>query len=319
VKSIWKLLLITFLIATDSMQPLAAAVFDRRGHKLPEARLDPDRVDWQLLDSRQHTTYSGIGLITIREFSNCTGFFIYTNNQAPAYVVTNGHCIDLINNLLAPTEIVVDRRLRQTGRSAAVLTYTPDYFAKPHRSRRTYKVQKILYATMKNSDLALLELPLTQEELIRTGITPLTIAQQPAKPGQRIDVVGVPGEAIPNNRQFLHRSSCLLGPTVRVKEGVYQWPQAIRNRCSVVGGMSGSPMLSQGQAVGIINTGGGNDRLRNLCTLNNPCEVGANGLPQNTVNENYGQPIDQLPGCFNDRGLFDLARSSCRLEKPRRT
>jgi hypothetical protein len=318
VKPIWKLLLVVFLLAIDSTTPLAAAVFDRKGNKLPEVGLDPDRVDWQLLESRQNIGYSGIGLITIREFSNCTGFFIATSNQAPAYVVTNGHCIDLIENLLSPTEIVVDRRLRQSGRSAAVLSYTPDYFANPHRSRRTYKVQRILYATMKNSDLAILELPISQGDLIRTGITPLTIAPQPAKPGQRIDVVGVPGSVIPNNRQFLHRSSCLLGPTVLVKEGVYQWTQAIRNRCSVVGGMSGSPMIANGPVVGIINTGGGYDRIRNLCALNNPCEVGANGRPQHTIHENYGQPIDRLLGCFNERGLFDLARSGCRLDKPQR-
>lgn len=317
-KPIWKLLLIVFWLVIDHPKPLTAAVFDRQGNKLSEVGLDPERVDWQLLESRPNVGYSGIGLITIREFSNCTGFLIATHHQAPAYVVTNGHCIDLIDNLLSPTEIVVDRRLRQSGRSAAVLSYTPDYFVKPQRSRRTYKVQRILYATMKNSDLALLELPITQGDLIRTGISPLTIAPQPAPLGQRIEVVGVPGSVIPNHRHFLHRSSCLLGPTVRVKEGVYEWTQALRNRCSVVGGMSGSPMIANGQVVGIINTGGGYDRDRNLCALNNPCEVGSNGRPQHTIHENYGQPIDQLPSCFNERGLFDLARSSCRLEKPRR-
>jgi V8-like Glu-specific endopeptidase len=319
VKLIWKLLLLGLLTTTNCLLPVAAAVFDRQGNKLPEEGLDPNRVDWQLLDSSQNAAYNGVGLITIREFSQCTGFFIQTNDRAPAYVLTNAHCIDLLNNLLKPTEIVVNRRLTQTGRSGPILTYTPDYFLRPQRARRTYKVQKILYATMSNSDLALLELPLTQRDLMRNGINPLAIARQPAKLGQRIDVVGVPGEVLPGNRQFLHRSSCLLGPTVRVKEGVYQWPQAIRNRCSVVSGMSGSPMIANGQVVGIINTGGGNDRLRNLCTINNPCEVGANGRPQHTVNENYGQPVDRLLGCFNERGVFDLGQASCQLEKPKRS
>jgi hypothetical protein len=318
VKLLWKLLLIGLLLGIDGVRPLMAAVFDRRGQKLSETRLDPTQVNWQLLEGRQHPSYSGVGLIKIRDFASCTGFFVQTNDTAPAYVITNAHCIDLLNNLLGPNEVVVNRSLHQAGRSAPVLTYTPNYFARPDRPRHTYRVQKILYATMKNSDMALLQLPLTQGELIRTGVKPLSIARQVASPGQQIDVVGVPGQVVPDNRQFLHRSSCLLGPTVRVKEGIYQWTQALRNRCSVVGGMSGSPMISGGQAVGIINTGGGYDRVNNLCALNNPCELTANGRPLDTVNENYGQQLDRLPSCFTDRGLFSLNQPGCRLDKPGR-
>jgi Trypsin-like peptidase domain len=327
VKLLWKFLLVGLLLGIDGLHPLSAAVFNRKGQKLSETGLDPTQVDWQLLEARQNSSYSGIGLIKIRNFSNCTGFFVQSSNTAPAYVVTNAHCIDLISKLLGPNEIVVNRNLRTSGRSAPVLTYTPNYFARPdshserlrQRPRRTYRVQKVLYATMKNSDIAILELPITQGELMRTGIVPLQIARQLPSPGQRIEVVGVPGEVLPENRQFLHRSTCLLGATVQVREGVYQWTHALRNRCSVVGGMSGSPMISNGQAVGIINTGGGYDRVNNLCALNNPCEVGANGRPVATINENYGQQIDRLPGCFTNQGLFSLNQPGCRLDKPRGT
>lgn len=317
VKLLWKLLLVGLLLGIDGLHPLSAAVFNRKGQKLSETRLDPTQVNWQLLEARQNSFYSGVGLIKIRNFSTCTGFFMQSHNTAPAYVVTNAHCIDLISNLLGPNEIVVNRNLRTSGRSTPILTYTPNYFARPDRPRRTYRVQRVVYATMKNNDMALLELPITQGELMRTGIAPLPIARQVASPGQRIEVVGVPGEVLPENWQFLHRSTCLLGSTVQVREGVYQWTQALRNRCSVVGGMSGSPMISNGQAVGIINTGGGYDQVNNLCALNNPCEVGANGRPVPTINENYGQQIDRLPSCFTNQGLFSLNQPGCRLDKPR--
>jgi V8-like Glu-specific endopeptidase len=318
VKLIWNLGLATILFVTTGVWPLQAAVFDRRERKLSEVNLDPNRINWHILDSRQNRAYNGIGLIKIQDFTSCTGFFLQThhNPSAPAYVVTNAHCIDLIDRLMGSNEIIVNRPLFSSGRSVPALTYTPNYFVRPEQNRRTYRIKKILYATMKNSDIAVLELPITQGELIRSGVAPITIARSVSSPGTPIEVVGIPGEVLAADRQYLHRAVCNLGPTVRVKEGDYTWPQALRNRCSVVGGMSGSPMMSGGQAIGIINTGGGSDDLHNLCSLNNPCEVAANGRPETTTNENYGQPLDRLPSCFTAQGIFSLAQPGCRLEKP---
>jgi V8-like Glu-specific endopeptidase len=321
VKVIWNLGLAAIFLVTAGVWPLSAAVFDRKQRKLPENNIDPDLVNWQLLEGRQNRAYNGVGLIKIRDFTSCTGFFIQThhNPKAPAYVVTNAHCIDLLDNLMGADEILVNRTLPAPTRRVSVLTYTPNYFLRAERSRRTYGIKKILYATMKDSDMAVLELPTTQGELIRSGVSPLTIANSPRRVGTPIEVVGVPGEVLPSNLQYLHRSTCTLGPTVRVKEGSYLWSQALRNRCSVVGGMSGSPMIVSGQAIGVINTGGGYDRIDNLCSLNNPCEVGTNGRPVTTTNENYGQPLDKLPSCFTNQGIFSLAQPGCRLEKPKQS
>jgi V8-like Glu-specific endopeptidase len=319
---LFKLLLGTSLsllsLCTQIVLPVAAVVFDRQGKPLSEINLDPDNVNWQLLNGQNNRAYNGIGLIKIRDFSSCTGFFIQPqpNPQAPAYVMTNAHCIDLLENLLNPNEIVVDRALRSYGRAPAVLTYTPSYFAQVDRGRSTYTIKRVLYATMKNNDLALLELAISQQELMATGITPLQIMPKPAATGTKIDVVGVPGEAIPATRHYLHRVSCSVGETVRVKEGEYEWNQAIRHRCSLVGGMSGSPMIAGGKVVGIVNTGGGTGGRRSqLCTLDNPCEISKKGKPQPTVSYNYGQLVDRLPGCFT-QGVFNLQQLTCRLEKP---
>jgi V8-like Glu-specific endopeptidase len=300
------------------IQPLAAAVFDRQGTVLSEINLDPARVNWQLLNSQDHRIFNGVGLIKIRDFSSCTGFFIQSaarSANTPAYVLTNAHCIDLIENLLSPTEIVVNQQLRSYGRNPPILSYTPNYF-KGDRNRSTYIVKKILYATMKNSDVALLELNISQRELMLQGISPLALANHPASTGAKIEVIGIPGEAIPASEQFIYRSTCPLGPTVRLKEGGYEWRKALRHRCSLLGGMSGSPMISGGKVVGIVNTGGGTGGRRSpLCTLDNPCEIGAGGRRQPTTSSNYGQLVHQLTDCF-DQGIFNLNRSGCQLEKP---
>jgi V8-like Glu-specific endopeptidase len=319
---LFKLLLGTSLsllsLFTPLVLPVSAAVFDRQGKMLSEINLDPDKVNWQLLNSQNNQVFNGIGLIRIRDFSSCTGFFVQQqpNPAAPAYIVTNAHCIDLLENLLSPTEIAVDRSLRTYGREPAILTYTPNYFAKVDQGRMTYKVKRVLYATMKNNDMAVLELTISQQDLMATGIIPLQLAAKPAAAGTKIEVVGVPGESIPATNHYLHRVSCTLGATVWVKEGDYEWKQALRHRCSLVGGMSGSPMLANGKVVGIVNTGGGSGGRRSLlCTLDNPCEIAKNGKPQSTVNYNYGQLLDRLPGCFN-QGIFNLQQPSCKLEKP---
>jgi V8-like Glu-specific endopeptidase len=321
---LFKLLLGTSLsllsLCTQLVSPVAAAVFDRQGKTLSEAKLDHNQVNWQLLNSQNSRTYNGIGLIKIRDFSSCTGFFIQPKPSAtaPAYVLTNAHCIDLLENLLPPNEIVVDRTLRRYGRSPALLTYIPGYFANVDRGRSTYSVKKVLYATMKNNDVAILELSISQKDLIASGINPLQLAEKPAEVGTKIDVVGIPGESIPSTRQYLHRVNCSMGATVWVKEGGYNWKQSLRHRCSLLGGMSGSPMITTAgnKVVGIANTGGGTGGRRSqLCTLDNPCEIGKDDQPKPTVNFNYGQLVDRLPSCFT-QGVFNLQQLSCGLEKP---
>lgn len=306
-------------LGTQLVLPLSALVFDRQGKTLSEVNLDHGQVNWQLLNSQNSYAYNGVGLIKIRDFSSCTGFFIQPKPSitAPAYVLTNGHCIDLLENLLSPTEIVVDRALRSYGRSPAILTYTPGYFANV-KARKTYQVRKVLYATMKNNDVALLELAISQKDLMANGVNPLQLADKPAAVGTNIDVVGIPAEAIAFTHQYLHRVSCSMGAMVRVKEGGYDWKQALRHRCSLLGGMSGSPMIAAAgnKVVGIVNTGGGSGGRRSpLCTLDNPCEITKDQQTKPTVSFNYGQLLDRLPGCFN-QGVFDLKRPSCRLEKP---
>jgi hypothetical protein len=90
-------------------------------------------------------------------------------------------------------------------------------------------------------------------------------------------------------------------------------------RCSVVGGMSGSPLVSlrSNQVVAIANTGVDDDALtKPECSLNRPCEVSSDGSIATFPKENYAQQVSNIPSCFDRKGIFDLKLPSCNLEKP---
>jgi V8-like Glu-specific endopeptidase len=304
--------------ANATTWPVFATIFDRQGNRLTDSRRNYRSIDWQMLNST--ATYSGIGLIKIRQSATCTGFLLSTQTTAPAYVITNAHCTDLLSNLPGANDIIFNETLRRMGRAGAPLTFTPNYFAQVPSARRSYEVKRVLYATMKNNDFALLELSPTQKELMSAGFSPLRLAPTPSSAGEKIEVIGIPGETVPFDRQFMHRVSCVLGATVKVQEGIYTWPQSLKHHCSIVGGMSGAPMLAQGKVVGIVNTGGADGLpTGQKCVLDRPCELGKNKKTVVTGTANYGQILTKLTTCFNSQGVFSLAQPHCRLEKPDRS
>jgi V8-like Glu-specific endopeptidase len=301
---------------------VSATIFDRQGQRLTDPRRNYRSIDWQMLNST--AAYSGIGLIKIRQSATCTGFLVSTQASAPAYVITNAHCTDLLSNLPGANDIILNKTLRSIGRAGAPLTFTPNYFAQVPTARRSYEVQRVLYATMKNNDFALLELSPTQKELIIAGFSPLRLSPTPSPTGAKIEVIGIPGETVPFDRQFMHWASCVLGPMVKVQEGAYTWSQSLKHHCSIVGGMSGAPMIAQGQVVGIVNTGGADglptDRpTGQKCVLDRPCELGKNKKTVVTSTANYGQLLTKITTCFSRQGVFDVSQPSCRLEKPDRS
>jgi hypothetical protein len=134
-----------------------------------------------------------------------------------------------------------------------------------------------------------------------------------------VEIIGIPLNGVEPSRSFLHRSVCQIGQSVNVREDVYQWEKSIRNRCSLVGGMSGSPVVSlqSNRVVAIANTGvDDNALLQPECSLNRPCEITRDGKVTTLAKENYAQRVSDIPSCFDRRGIFNLDLSSCRLEKP---
>jgi V8-like Glu-specific endopeptidase len=289
-----------------------ASIFDRSGRKIPDREVNSDRVNWQLLSTTAGRQYNGVGVIDVN-YGVCTGFLISTgaNPTAPAYVLTNGHCQGSFSKLPTEREVLVNR----STKTQFVVNYFHDF--KPERL--TIPVKRMVYGTMKNNDIAILELTKTQQELRKAGITPLQVASKPPALGESLIVVGVPSEGVKDELNFLHSTTCRIGQMANVKEDVYNWQRSIRHQCSIVGGMSGSPMISlkTNLVVGIINTGVNDSASKQpQCSLNRPCEVVKNNLVQTFPQENYGQLVDRIPTCFDRRGIFNLYQSSCQLERP---
>ncbi len=294
--------------------PANAVIFNRSGSKVPDREVNSDRVNWRMLSTATGRKYNGVGMTDAERGEGiCTGFFISmgANLNAPAYVLTNGHCQGSFNKSPKKREILVNR----STKTQFIVNYFHDF--KP--ARLSIPVKRMVYGTMKNNDLAILELSITQRELSKAGITPLQIAFAPPTVGAPIIVVGIPTQGVKDQRKFLHSTTCKMGKIANVKEDIYNWQRSIRNRCSIVGGMSGSPMISlkTNRVIGIINTGVDDSAAKQpQCSLNRPCEVVRNKLAQTFSQENYGQLVDRIPTCFDRRGVFDLDLSTCQLERP---
>ncbi len=291
----------------------SGAIFDRDGNKIPDREVNSNRVNWKMLSSTAGRKYNGVGSLDVN-YGVCTAFAIDITNrpQAPAYIVTNGHCQGTAARLPNPKDILVDR----PSQSHFIINYFHDF----QSERVRIPVKRMVYGTMKDNDIAILELTKTQQELKELGITPLKIDPKPLRKGQPLVVVGIPSEGVTERLKFLHTATCTMGATVHIKEDAYSWSRSLRHNCSIVGGMSGSPMISRrtNRVVGIINTGVNDDAASQPeCSINRPCEVSSTGRINTFNRENYGQLVDRIPTCFNEKGIFDLDRSTCQLERPK--
>jgi len=289
-----------------------AAIYDRNGNKLPDEEVNSPQVNWQRLKAENGKNYNGVGLLQVGYGSFCTAFFLNTkgNSNAPAYAATNGHCYQGATGFIGAKEIVVNRPSR--------MTLKLNYFFNNSSRVRSIPVRRVVYATMKNTDLAIIELNTTFKQLVKEGFIPLTIDTTPVKIGEPVKAVGIPLAGVNPSSSYIHKSVCQVGESVKVREDVYRWDESLRNRCSVVGGMSGSPMISlnTNRVVAILNTGVNDDALQQpACSLNRPCEVNLENKTVTFPHENYAQKVNKIPGCFNANGFFNLYRRSCQLEK----
>ncbi len=290
-----------------------AAIYDHNGKKLPDTEVNSSNVDWELLSAQQGRNYNGVGLLEQDKEGFCTAFFLNTEGEgnAPAYAVTNGHCSNP-NDALDGKEILLNR--------PSSLIFKLNYFANEETRVRPVPVRRVVYATMKGTDVAILELATPFRQLVKEGFTPLTIDKVPARVGERVEVVGIPMAGVEPTRSFLHRSDCEVGQSANLREDIYQWEKSIRTRCSVVGGMSGSPVVSlkSNQVVAIANTGVDDIAFSSQpeCSLNRPCEVSSEGKVTTFPEENYAQSVSNIPSCFDRKGLFNLNLPACGLEKP---
>lgn len=245
------------------------------------------------------TDFTGIAAL-----SNCSASLVrYAESVSTdkALVLTNGHCYE--GGFLQPGQVLVNKA---STRSITLL--------KPDSSRAgTVRADKILFGTMTKTDMIVYEVNETYASIkSRLNVTPLTLAKQGPADGAGMAVVSGYWKRI---------YTCSVQATIpQLREGDWTWQNSIKYQqpgCETIGGTSGSPVVSTttGEMIGINNTGN-EDGER--CTVNNPCEVDADGNVTVDQGAAYGQQTWWLYTCLTANRAIDLNKSGCELPKPAR-
>lgn len=201
--------------------------------------------------------------------NGCSAFLV---NSSPPTIVTNGHCVG---------RIPFGFEWRDKKKEKVFDFYSPSL-----KNRVSLFSDKILYATMTNTDIAVLNVNHTWQELASYGLNGLRI--YPASLKENKEILRL--ERYPTFSNY----SCLVEKIIpKVTESSWTWLNAFRHGCENWGGASGSPIIDKnsGLLVGIHNTA---NEAGQICTENNPCEVGTDGQIEVHQGKGYGQQIDVL-------------------------
>jgi hypothetical protein len=244
-----------------------------------------------------------VDFTAIIALSNCSGSLVrFKSSRTSDYamVLTNGHCIGggFIKSGDARVNVATTRTFNLLPSSGS-------------GTLGTLRASTLMYATMSGTDMALYRLTSTYAQIAaRYGVAPLTITDTHPAAGTSIRVVS----------GFWRRLySCSIAKFVpELREGSWTWQDSIRYTqpgCEVIGGTSGSPIISADsrEVIGINNTG---NESGGRCTVNNPCEVDSMGNVTFEKGASYGQQIYQIYNCVDDVGRFNLNQAGCGLQKP---
>ncbi|MGW0969535.1 S1 family peptidase [Streptomyces sp. NPDC002516] len=246
-------------------------------------------------------TLKAVSLAGTVSLSNCSGSVIRFPNSAdsdPALVLSNGHCLE--TGFPNPGEVIVGQ---SSSRTFGLLNSAGTKVA-------TLRANKVAYSTMTDTDITIYQLTSTYATIKNSyGISALTVQ----------DTHPVAGTAITVASGYWKRLySCSIdGFVYRLKEGDWTWKDSVRytSACQTIGGTSGSPVVDQstGKVVAVNNTG---NESGERCTVDNPCEVDANGTVTVRQGINYAEETYQIPACFTTGNKLDLSLSGCVLPKP---
>jgi hypothetical protein len=284
------------ILAAATMAGTAANAFPLTGHRWGAAA-----------DSVGFLYSKGFNYNGIIAMSNCSGSLVrFKSSQDTdlAMILTNGHCVGggAHGSMLAPGEV-----LHNVARKFRV-----ELLDKKASGIKTLVATRILYATMTDTDVGLLELNETYADIRqKTSTEALVLADTVTPTGLPIDVASGYWE-----RTYTCATEAIV-PMLR--EGDWTFKNSVRyspTGCEVVGGTSGSPIISKtsGEVAAINNT---INEDGESCTLNNPCEVDADGKTHVLEGRGYGQQIYLFYGCLGagtDR--IDLTKAGCALPKP---
>ena len=281
-----------------SLLVLALTLITTTAFALPIGSYDALKVTGLKARSLQSKNYDFEGIVKL---SNCSGSLVkFTGmpDTAKAIVMTNGHCIQKPGGYLTPGEVWVNKTL---ARDMKIFDKSMNLFP--------IKTTKILYATMTNTDVAYYELDKTYAQIKNaTKVSPYLLDTFRPSLAQPIEII---------SGYWDRGYSCEIDNFIfQMKEGQWTWTDSIRYTagCDTIGGTSGSPIIAKGEkrVIGINNT---SNESGQRCTVNNPCEVSANGEILAEQGVRYGQQTFNVYTCLTPDFKFDLTLADCDLPK----
>jgi hypothetical protein len=246
---------------------------------------------------RLYEIWSGIGQLTLQSGESCSAVLLNTRNRqgkatGPGYLLTSGHCV-----------------LFQYGSARINLpmeaTVTFKYFYDTPERHSQFAVRTARWTSLSGTDLAVLEVDATLASLIQAGINPLNLASHQLNESHDSLNVGAPQGF---SESGLRLSACdeqTAGTSID-HPGVF--PLAMRNRCDLRPGNSGSPMLDRNtnEITGIVS--------KIAASRSIPEPEGCEDLSScKAARFNYSYPANFLYACFTD-GVFTIDGPGCALK-----
>lgn len=261
-----------------------------------------------LLENSDHQNdhWQGIGRLIINADypdAHCTASLIDSRDgdhetAGPAYVLTSGHCIspDSLNVVAdEPSDGYIDFNYFHD---------TPD-----HQQR--VPVKQVNWSRQRGLDMAIVELDISLQSLMETGIKPLSLSTAAPAIGDPLLIVGAPSQYPENG---LRLSTCSHVSTEDLVEQPAVFRGFYKDNCAgLKPGHSGSPLLDRmtNTVLGVVSTTTSDSLVENRCSYNAPCEV-KDGQAHWSAQSNYSSPVSFLHHCFV-QGQFTALAPGCDL------
>lgn len=235
----------------------------------------------------------------ILALNNCSGNLVRFENSKDtdkAMALTNGHCFE--GGFINQGEFVSDVASARSFR----------IFNSKIQPVGTVNAERLIYATMTNTDISLYRLKVTYKEILeKYNVRPLTLSSVHPTIGDKLNILSGYWRlgyecAIDFFAHELHEDGWIFKDSVRYTQ----------DGCKTIGGTSGSPILLEGTRTQIAINNTGNESGES-CTLNNPCEVDEKGNKYYQQGLSYGQQTYWIYSCLDADNKFDLGVKGCLL------
>lgn len=232
----------------------------------------------------------------------CSGSLIRLNRNADQNVVllTNGRCAK--RHFINPGDAVINSPYDRGD----ILVYLGD--SEPEK----IAVTRLLYATMSDTDIALIELEATYAELEDRGAQVYSVSDSDADSKVGTTVLVVSGYTKQKQHCTIEKNIPLLLEDVWSTRNQVSFDA----NCVIEGGWAGSPMIdpTTQKIVGMVNA---SNTQGGICTLDNPCEIEGKSEKMAFRGRTYGQKISRLSDCVTTDGEIDLNLKGCALPAPK--